>query len=60
MCAIHQRCEDMDESELSEALARLRQGGLVEATGDGGKIGMRDRLKVLLQGGCGRSFSTQV
>ena len=37
----------------------MRAGGLAEATGDGARTDLRDRLQRLLLGGCGRSFATQ-
>jgi hypothetical protein len=37
----------------------MRSGGIEEATEDGPRIELRDRLEALLKGGCGRSFATQ-
>jgi len=47
------------KAELRNTLARMRSGGIEEATEDGPRVVLRDRLESLLKGGCGRSFATQ-
>lgn len=50
----------MDISEVKETLSRLFKCGLEEATQTGDRLERRDRLKLCLKGGCGRSFATQL
>jgi len=57
------RPDDMTEAEVRRCLGDLEKCGLraaTEAQALEPRTARRDKLKELLQGGCGRSFATQV